>query len=447
MSQKLFDAFESFETKQWKQQIQYDLKGEAYNELLWTSSEDITVKPFYNHDDLPPSSTIINKETSWLIGHTIFVQHEAIANSIANKQLDEGVTIIQFTINKSDINWEELLINIPTKTPLLFDLPLQGVCNAWLSLKKMGYTELILANDCISHLVQEGNWNQDTNSDYETWLNNTKEINHFTVDLRPYLNSGAHCVQQLAYGIGQALEYTNRIDSAFTTDIYFKIAVGSNYFFEIAKIRALRILWAEVAALFDLSPHCKIIAEPSRRNKTVFDYNNNLLRSTTECMSAAIGGADIIFNTPYDYHFKKSHEFSSRLSKNQLLILKHESYFDKVSNPADGAYFIENLTYQLAYKALELVKNIEEKGGLVKMLFEGTIQRKIKEQAAKEHKQFSEKSLKLTGVNIYEDKSERMKHQLELYPFLKTNARKTLIEPLMQKRLAEAWEQNRLSHE
>jgi methylmalonyl-CoA mutase len=164
-------------------------------------------------------------------------------------------------------------------------------------------------------------------------------------------------------------------------------------------------------------------------------------------MSAAIGGADIIFNTPYDAHFKKSNEFSSRLSKNQLLILKHEGYLDKVSNPADGAYYIESLTKQIAEKALQLIKDIEAKGGLIKMFFEGTIQRKIKEQANKELEKFTNKSITLTGVNIYEDKTQSMKSNMELYPFIKTKPRKTLIEPLMQKRLAEEWEQNRLKHE
>ena len=447
MSQHLFDAFEFFETKQWKQLIQYDLKGTSYEDLLHTSPEDITIKPFYNQDDLPKKDSEITVTNSWQIGHDIYVQHEAVANRVAVKMLNEGVNTIRFTLAHIQPNWTLLLKDIHPNTPLIIDSPKLDITEALSTLQKMKFKQVVFNNDCITQLIQEGNWYHNTAEDFKTWLNNTNHLNHFTVDFRPYQNAGGHIIQQLAYGLCHALEYANRLQSGQSTDVYFKVAVGSYYFLEIAKFRALRILWRKLAKVFELNPDCKIIAEPSKRNKTIYDFNNNLLRATTECMSAAIGGADIIFNTPYDAHFKKSHDFSSRLSKNQLLILKHEGYFDKVSNPADGAYYIESLTKQIAEKALQLIKDIEAKGGLLKMFFEGTIQRKIKEQANKELQKFNDKNITLTGVNIYEDETQTMKSNMELYPFIKTKPRKTLIEPLMQKRLAEEWEQNRLKHE
>ena len=447
MSQPLFDAFESFGTKQWKQLIQYDLKGSSYEDLLYTSPEEITIKPFYNQEDLPKKASEIMVANSWQIGHDIYVQHESVANRVAVKMLNEGVNAIRFTLARAQTNWSMLLKDIHPDTHLIIESPKLDITETWDTLQKMEFKQVVFNNDCITQLIQEGNWHKNTAEDFKTWLNNTKCLTYFTVDFRPYQNAGGHIIQQLAYGLCHALEYANRLESDKSFEVYFKVAVGSHYFLEIAKIRALRILWSKLAKKFQLNPDCKIIAEPSKRNKTIFDYNNNLLRSTTECMSAAIGGADVIFNTPYDAHFKKSHEFSSRLSKNQLLILKHEGYLDKVSNPADGAYYIESLTKQIAEKALQLIKDIEAKDGLLKMFFEGTIQRKIKEQANKELQKFKDKNITLTGVNIYEDKTQSMKSNIELYPFIKTKPRKTLIEPLMQKRLAEEWEQNRLKHE
>jgi methylmalonyl-CoA mutase len=145
--------------------------------------------------------------------------------------------------------------------------------------------------------------------------------------------------------------------------------------------------------------------------------------------------------------FHKENEFGDRISRNQLLVLKHESYFDKVDNPADGAYFIENLTQQLAEKALELFKDIEQNGGLITQFIQGTIQRKISESAEKEQKLFDEGKEILLGTNKYPNKEDRMKHDLELFPFVKQNPRKTLITPIIEKRLAEKMEQERLAGE
>jgi methylmalonyl-CoA mutase len=164
-------------------------------------------------------------------------------------------------------------------------------------------------------------------------------------------------------------------------------------------------------------------------------------------MSAILGGANVVANLPYDALYHKDNEFGDRIARNQLLVLKHESYFDKVNNPADGAYYIENLTQQLAEKALELFKDIEKNGGLITQLMEGTIQRKINESANKEQELFDSGKEILLGTNKYPNKNDSMKNDLELYPFVKQNPRKTLITPIIEKRLAEKLEQERLASE
>jgi methylmalonyl-CoA mutase len=164
-------------------------------------------------------------------------------------------------------------------------------------------------------------------------------------------------------------------------------------------------------------------------------------------MAAINGGADTICNLPYDSIYHKDNEFGDRIARNQLLILRKESYFGEVSNPADGAYYIESLTNQLAEKALSLFKNLETSGGFLKALKQHTLQKKIKEQAEKGQQQFDKGEKILVGSNVYVNPKDTMKEDIEIYPFLKTRPGKTLIEPILEKRLAETMEQKRLDNE
>src|SRR5690606_13954838 len=145
----------------------------------------------------------------------------------------------------------------------------------------------------------------------------------------------------------------------FNSKMQFNIATGSNYFFEIAKIRALRLLYASLASEYRIEENCHIISQPTMRDKTLYDFNVNLLRTTTQCMSAVLGGIDAIYNTPYDAIYHKNNKFGDLIARNQLLVLKNESYLDKVSNAAEGAYYIDHLTIELAEKALRIFKEIE----------------------------------------------------------------------------------------
>ncbi len=209
----------------------------------------------------------------------------------------------------------------------------------------------------------------------------------------------------------------------------------------------MRKLYAALAGEYGFRENCHLFVTPSKRNKTIYDYNVNMLRTTTECMSAVLGSADTVCNLPYDALYHKSNDFGERISRNQLLILKKESYLDLVSNPSDGSYYIEFLTNQMAEKALLLFKEIESSGGFLKQLKEGTIQKKIKESALKEQQAFDEGKKILLGTNKHPNKNDRMKNELELYPFMKTKIRKTLLEPILEKRLAEKMEQERLEKE
>lgn len=450
----LFSDFETISSKQWKQQIQYELKGADYNEtLVWESPEGIKVKPFYHNDEVEESNTnfsINSSKESFNILQNIFVHDVKKSNERAINTLNRGAESIRFTIENETISIESLMQNLPLeKTTYYFYLPFLSIdfVSKLNDFAAKNQAKFIIQIDPIGQLCKDGNWFENLENDFEK-LNTFSKFQIPTININAgiYQNAGANIVQQLAYTMAHANEYFNRI-SAINQPITIEVSVGTNYFFEIAKLRALRLLFSTLAKEYNPNFDCHIIATPTKRNKTIYDYNVNMLRTTTECMSAILGGANAIANLPYDALYHKDNEFGDRIARNQLLVLKHESYFDKVSNPADGAYYIENLTQQLAEKALELFKDIEKNGGLITQLIEGTIQRKISESAAKEQDLFDSGKEILLGTNKYPNKNDRMKDDLELYPFVKQNPRKTLIVPIIEKRLAEKLEQERLASE
>lgn len=456
---ELFIDFPEIPSKAWKQKIQYELQGEDYNEkLVWESPEGIKVKPFYNSEDLKALEiTGIPKDNGWRIAQGIFAGNAKIANKKALDALVRGAESIYFTIPSEEINIHELLKGIDlSQNPIYFDIQFLSVAyvKSLLAATENNHGMVFPNIDIIGQLARNGNWYHNLNQDHEI-LGDILKLRHnrtLGVDVALYGNAGANLTQQLAYALAHANEYLNHLndhhkDIVKSTLITFKVAVGNNYFFEIAKLRALRLLFSAIAREYEALEHCHIIATPTSRNKTLYDYNNNMLRTATECMSAILGQADTVLNMPYDAIYHKDNEFGERMARNQLLILKNESYFDKVNNAADGAYYIESITYQLASKALELFKQIEAGGGFLVQLKDHIIQKKIKESAAKEQESFNKGDKILVGTNKHASREDKMKDSLELYPFVKTLTRKTLIEPIIEKRLAEEWEQERLKNE
>jgi methylmalonyl-CoA mutase len=453
---KLFNEFDAVTSKQWKQQIQFDLKGANYNDaLIWKTDEDINVKPFYHADEFKDSPILSNTgDTSWNICQTIFVADVKKSNNKAIDAIRRGAESIKFIIPDETVSITNLIENIDSSsTPLYFEM-------AFLSEKYISQFSIIsnkenihIQSDIIGTLAKSGNWFSTLKNDHTLLETIVNQTNTLTIDATLYQNSGANMVQQLAYALSHSNEYLSRFDSILEKDkkqsikVIFNVSIGTNYFFEIAKLRALRILWKTLASQYSYKSDCLIIAIPTKRNKTLYDYNTNMLRTTTEYMSAILGGANSICSLSYDALYHKDNEFGERIARNQLLILKYESYFDKVDNPADGSYYIETLTNQLAEKALELFKNIEANGGFLTQLKSGTVQRKIKESASKEQQHFDNGEKILVGSNKNVNPNDKMKNELELYPFVKTNQRKTLIEPIIEKRLSEKLEQQRLKKE
>ncbi len=454
-SQRIFSDFSPISSKQWKQKIQFELNGADYNDtLIWKSPEDILVKPFYHSDDNLPEYGVETQASDFKICQNIFVHDLEKSILRANDSIRRGAESIRFTIENEQVDVLKLLSSIETENILIFfnliflntDF-IKKITDFATTSKIKIYCNL----DPIGQLAKEGNWFKTAEKDNFLVLNKINENNTLAVsglvsiNAGLYQNAGANMVQQIAYSLAHCNEYFNQM--SINQPIVFEVAVGTNYFFEIAKLRAFRLVFKTIAAEYKHYFDCYLLVSPTKRNKTIYDYNNNMLRTTTECMSAILGGANAIANLPYDAIYHKDNEFGNRIARNQLLVLKHESYFDKVDNPADGSYYIESLTQQLAEKALFLFKDIEANGGFLKQLKEGIIKRKIDESAKKEQDLFDSNKEILLGTNKYPNINDKMKQDLELYPFVKIIPRKTLISPIIEKRLAENKEQERLKQE
>ncbi len=457
MSTFLFDEFSEVSAKQWKQKIQFDLKGADYNEtLVWESNEGVKVTPLYHQDNF--EALDIPKVTEqFAICQAIFISDEQTANFLAKDALKRGATAIQFEANEP-FNITEVLKDISKNNEEALHFKLNFLSESFLFdlIENTKGQKIYLNIDIIGNLARSGNWFSNLEQDHATLENvlakASKNVNAVSIDASLYQNAGANAIQQIAYVLAHGNEYLNHFEGHThkpegLEKIQCCFSVGSNYFFEIAKLRAFRHLWKLLCDTYEMNCELALFVTPSLRNKTLYDYNVNMLRTTTECMSAILGGATTISNASYDTIFHKKNEFGERISRNQLLILQDESYFNEAAQFADGSYYIEALTKQLAEKALDLFKDIEKSGGFVKQLFQGTIQRKIEESAAKEQAQFDDGSLVLLGTNKHPNLDDKMKDSIELYPFVKTEPRKTLIKPIISRRLAEKLEQDRLEKE
>ena len=448
MSKYLFDDFASVTPKAWKQKIQADLKGADYNEmLLWKTEENITVKPFYTAEDRSCRKIDLPSK-GFDICQSIYIDDEKIANQIAVDSLKRGATAIEFVADKV-FDVKKVLSGVAVDAvKLYFKLNFIQVAFTKELSKQVNTNNCYFNIDIVGSLAKTGNWFSNLKKDFEGLAAISSNLaNTICVNVDVYQNAGATITQQLAYALAHANEYLNYFGEGAAKQIHFNFSVSNNYFFEIAKLRAFRLLWSALLKEYNVEATAHIFTRPSLRNKTLYDYNVNMLRTTSECMSAVLGGSDTVSNIAYDEVFHKSNEFGERIARNQLLILQQESYLIEAHCFANGSYYIESITEQLAENALQIFKLIEKAGGFLKQLKEGVIQKKISESAAKEQEAFNKGTLVLVGTNVLQNEKDKMKGDLELFPFVKTRIEKTLIQPIISKRLAEEIEQKRLKYE
>lgn len=448
MSDNLFDDFPAISEKQWKHKLQYELDGQDYaDHLLSNSSDDIIVKPFYHLDSykqIPHS----NNKIAFKICQAVFIDDSKIANSIALSALNDGADSILFKASKP-FEISLVLENIERSVEIHFELQFLSKSFILDLIQQTKTYKIRLYTDIIGHLCKNGNWYHSLPKDFDIFTDLqtdlTSKIPFTSINACLYQNAGATIVQQVAFALSHANEYLN-LDMN-TLNLNVKFSIGSNYFFEIAKLRAFRYLWSIITEDAKIKSELHILTTPSKRNKTMYDHHTNMIRTTSECMSAISGGSNSICNSSFDSIFKKGNEQGERMARNQILILKHESNFNTNSDVVDGSYYIEALTKEISTKSLELFKDIEKKGGFLVQLKQGSIQRKIHDAAQKEQQLFDSGKLTLTGINKHRNNIDITKNDIEIYPFLRTDPRKTIIEPIIPRRLAEKIERQRLKNE
>lgn len=424
--------------KQWKQQIQFDLQGTDYNDLLYKSHEGISVLPFYSSENRKITYEVNTEAKGMISLYCSNVQHTL---QRIDFWLSQNVQYFFITLHYSENNWGEFLSQLPEKGVYFIDIHYlnPSLVQKLSSLIKNVSQRIFICNDCINEFLKKGKWINNQISDLEIVKNSISSQNPvILIDTALYQNAGAGIIQQIAYGISQAMEYFKLIDKCNIINelkLYFKVAVGNNFMFETSKIRAFRQVAESVFETFGYNIKIFFIAEPSNRGLSISKskYNENYISLAYE--SAILSGADFVI--PKNSIIYKKNTIESDLSNAkqiQKIIQNRKASF------LNGIYSFEAISYEIAKKSLVLFQNTEKSGGLLEQVKNHTLQRKIKEKAQEEQILFEEK---VKNIN-FKNQFFASKEEWELYPFVKQKTEKTLVEPLIAKRLWENIEKRQL---
>ena len=444
--EKLFTEFTAPTTQEWLDKIEVDLKGADFQKrLVWRTNEGFNVQPFYRREDLanlktpdalPGEFPFVrgNKKDSnvWYVRQNIEVNDAKEANAKALDILNKGVDSLGFMISGKLVSAETIetllegiycdCIEVNFATCPKHALELAEILVAFFAKKGYDKEKVVgsIAFDPLKAMVMKG---KDATSLLETapkLIEVLKEYPQFrciAVSSDALNNAGAYIVQELGYALAWGNEYLQQLTDAgvdvdlAAKNIKFDMGVSENYFMEIAKFRAARLLWAQIVKQYEpkCDCACKMIinATTSTYNQTLFDSYVNLLRSQTEAMSAALGSVHSMVVTPFDAPYEASTDFSERIARNQQLIIKEESHFDRIVDPGAGSYYIEHLTDALAQEAWKIFLKVEEEGGFLAAVKAGTIQDDINATNVKRHGDAAKRKEFLLGTNQFPNFTEK----------------------------------------
>ncbi len=445
--EKLFSDFSPVTTEQWMEKITADLKGADFEKkLVWRTNEGFKVKPFYRKEDLEGLKTTDalpgefpylrgNKKDNneWLVRQEIRVDDVKEANAKALDILNKGVDSLSFHVKAKELNaayLETLLDGICAKCVELNFSTCQGHVVELANLlveyfQKKGYDLNKLQGsinfDYLNKMVAKGKEKGSLVDTAKALIAATAALPEYrviNVNALTLNNAGAYIYQELGYALAWGNEYMNQLTEAgvpaatVAKKIKFNFGISSNYFLEIAKFRAGRMLWADIVNSYLAEGDCKcaaqmkVHAETSSFNLTIFDSYVNLLRTQTEAMSAALAGVDSMTVVPFDKAYETPNDFSERLARNQQLLLKEESHFDKVIDPAAGSYYIENLTVSIAKQAWDLFLAVEDEGGFYAAVKAGKVQEAVNASNKARHEAVAKRKEILLGTNQYPNFTE-----------------------------------------
>ena len=485
--EKLFSEFPPVSNEEWMEVVTRDLKGAPFEKkLVWRTKEGFNVQPFYRAEDIEhlPTKDVLpgqfpyvrgtKTDNKWLIRQDVSVQGniqqlntnikclmERGANSVGLHFVDECVNAATIQEMLAGIDLDKLEINLYSRRDLTVQL-IEATKEALKALgADLGKVRGSFGFNPFRHTLGAGvRWSEWVETSVEV-LKAAEPLTQFTcltfqsVDL---VNAGAYIYQEIGYALAAGADILTKVSeksgksiSEVAERIRFDMGIGSNYFMEIAKFRAIRWLWALIVRsndekATDRATKAVVHAETSKWNKTIYDAYVNLLRTMTETMSATIAGVHSVTVNPFDKHFNpKGSDFSRRIARNQQLLLKEESHFDKVVDPAGGSYYIEHLTQSIAEQGWKLFLEVDEQGGFAKLANEGKIQEAVNASNDARHKAVATRRENLLGTNIFPNFTETSTEETRVIDNSKIEGKE--VTALDKRRGASDFEELRLATE
>jgi methylmalonyl-CoA mutase len=468
---QLFDQFEWPSYEEWRSIVEKQLKGASFEQKLITRTyEDIDIHPIYGQQDeqdwphldsLPGFSPYVRGTTA--LGHTrqpwgvcqeLPYRTPAEFNWAVRHDLERGQTMVNLVLDKATLfgldpdeaqvgdvgrggvsiatvdDLATALLKIDLEQVPIFmqassaALPMTALLIALVRRQGKSTKKLraCIGMDSLQTLVSEGTFPRSLNGAYDRmahlmiWAKKyAPQIRTVNVHGQPYHNGGGNAIQEIAFVIATATEYLRALltrglsidDVAQRT--CFSFSVGSNFFMEVAKLRAARLLWAKVVAAFggdESSQKMSLHVRTSAWNKTIFDPYVNMLRASVEAFAGVIGGCDSLHVGPFDEALGLPDAFSRRIARNTHLILRHESHLNKVIDPAGGSWYLETLTNELGRRAWKLFQEVEQKGGMGQALFEGFPQAQVAQTASQRAANIAKRKDVFVGTNMFANPNE-----------------------------------------
>lgn len=425
----IFNEFPSFSKDDWKRLAANDLKDKDFEKLIWRTEDGIDLDPFFTKDDLP--NVAISGRTRYYASPTVHEWWKYLQQIPSGDPKNLNKKILYGLNNGA----EGVLINMDLGSydnisPLLKDV-MPAYCEISLGSQKSGLkslnsyfqylSEKKVNVDLISGCLFEdplSDWTLLEGIDLEKACHEIKhkmEITEgasgfsvFTISSEVYKNSGATHVQELALTLSATIQYINDLvamgisPESIMNKVRFSIAIGNNYFFEIAKLKSLRLLVEKIFSHYGVrATKIDIHAETAWWTKSVVEPHVNILRNTTEAMAAILGGCNSLTILPFELTATENEDFTNRVSRNISNILREESYFDKVLNPVSGAYFIDSLISNMMDASWKMVQEIEALGGFVEAFEKGYVKEIVRKSYDEKMDSILKVKEKIIGVNIF----------------------------------------------
>ena len=441
--EKLFDQFPGISYDEWRAKVETDLKGADFNKkLVWRTNEGFNVQPIYRAEDIADFKTTdslpgeypfirgTRTDNEWLTRQEILAEDPAEANKLALDVLNKGVNSLGFKVSEpteatvaallDGIDLEKVEINFnccPCKAQDLAEALCEYLGARGAEKKFHGSIDFNPLRKALRHGAEVSPEITEKAKKLIETVKNIPALRVIAVDSVLFCDGGAYIFQELGYALAWGAQWMTALtDAGLSADeaasrIKFNMGVSSNYFMELAKFRAARMLWAQIVEQYKPAStdaaKMHVHAATSKFNQTIYDAHVNLLRSQTEAMSAALAGVDSITVVPFDTPYKTPDPFSERIARNQQFLLKEESHLDKVVDPAGGSYYVETLTLSIANEAWKLFLDVVEKGGFFAEVSNGNIQKAVNDSCEKRHTDVARRKEILLGTNQYPNINEK----------------------------------------